>query len=212
VTVPDELEPGEHYRLAFVTSQFHMIDAMSTDIAEYNALVSSAASSVSELNALETTWSAIVSTPSSGPNPPFNARDNTSTNPNSGPGVPIYNLAGDCVAWNNQDFWDGTHSEPINVNERGGYTSQPVWTGTYYTGVRVVGRELGTTSAIYGFSSQSDSPSWVYNSGTSYPFHQRLPLYAISDPITVVPVPAAIWLLGSGLVFLLGFRRKGKKA
>jgi len=26
-----------------------------------------------------------------------------------------------------------------------------------------------------------------------------------------VPIPSAVWLLGSGLVLLLGFRRRGRK-
>ena len=73
ITTPTSLSSGDQYRLAFVTSTTR--DANSTDIADYNAFVTGVATGVAELNALGTSWTAIVSTSS------INARDNTSTVP-----------------------------------------------------------------------------------------------------------------------------------
>ena len=60
ITVPTDLNPGDEYRLAFVTSTTR--DATSTNIADYNAFVTTVAESVPELLALNTTWTAFGST------------------------------------------------------------------------------------------------------------------------------------------------------
>ena len=59
-TVPPGLNPGDSYRLAFVTSTG--IDATSPVIATYNSFVTAVAGTVPELVALGTTWAAIGST------------------------------------------------------------------------------------------------------------------------------------------------------
>jgi hypothetical protein len=100
ITVPSGLNPGDQYRLAFVTSTTR--DATSPNIADYNAFVTTAANSVPELAALGTTWSAIASTVS------VSARDNTGTNFFITAGVPIYTLADTILATDYLDLWDGT--------------------------------------------------------------------------------------------------------
>jgi hypothetical protein len=82
ITAPPGLDPGDQYRLAFVTSTLR--DATSANIADYNAYVTTVANAVPELLALATTWTAIGSTAS------VDARDNTGTNPNVEAGVPIF--------------------------------------------------------------------------------------------------------------------------
>ena len=72
-TVPPGLNPGDQYRLAFVTSTTR--DATSTDIADYNTFVLGVANSSAALAALSTTWKAIGSTATA------DARDNTDTCP-----------------------------------------------------------------------------------------------------------------------------------
>ena len=83
ITVPTDLNVGDTYRLAFVTST--TTAATSTDIAFYNAFVTGVANTQAELADLLTTWSVIGSTAA------LDARDNTGTNPTS-TGVPIYRL------------------------------------------------------------------------------------------------------------------------
>jgi hypothetical protein len=73
ITVPTGLNPGDQYRLAFVTSTTR--DASSSNIADYNAFVTAAANSDPLVAALNTGWRAIASTPSTA------AEDNTFTPP-----------------------------------------------------------------------------------------------------------------------------------
>ena len=53
ITIPSGLNPGDSYRLAFVTSTTR--DATSSNSVDYDALVTAAASSVGELASLGTT-------------------------------------------------------------------------------------------------------------------------------------------------------------
>jgi hypothetical protein len=75
ITVPTGLNPGDEYRLAFVTSTTR--DATSSDITVYNGFVTASANAVTELALLGSTWTAIASTPTA------DARDNTNTNPSA---------------------------------------------------------------------------------------------------------------------------------
>ena len=72
VTIPNGLNPGDQYRLAFVTNGTTL--ATSTDIAAYNTFVTAEANTQPELVTLGATWAAIGSTPTD------DARDNTGTN------------------------------------------------------------------------------------------------------------------------------------
>ena len=60
IAIPPGLNPGDQYRLAFVTSTTR--DATSGNIAVYNEFVTASATAQAELNALGTTWTAIAST------------------------------------------------------------------------------------------------------------------------------------------------------
>ena len=202
ITVPSGLSPGDQYRLAFVTSTTR--DSLSADIADYNAFVTAAANSVPELLALGTTWTAIASTPA------VDARDNTGTNPGASVGVPIYRLDDTLMAGGNADLWDGAIAAPLMIVETGavGAPFQPVWTGTSTDGTGFGGFELGSGgSAFYGRSDQSSDfwiilPNGIASHGFSYP------LYAVSDPLTVVPEPGTSFLLGMGLAGLAAVGRR----
>ena len=119
ITTPPDLQPGNQFRLVFVTST--MRDATSGAVANYNAFVSGVAASVPQLAALGTQWTAIASTSA------IDARDNTGTNPNTSTGFPIYNLGGFRLADDYADLWDGTLLTPVDYNEvsAGKTTSAP---------------------------------------------------------------------------------------
>ena len=195
ITVPTNLNPGDQYRLAFITSGTR--DATSSDIDDYNDFVQAAADAVPQLAALGTTWKAIGSTAT------VDARDNTGTNPSS-TGLPIFLLNDTKLADNNADLWDGSIDEALNVLEFG--TPSPaalVWTGTAFTGVAssVVGA-LGETSAGAGDNSATIS-QWV-----DIPFdliftNASLPLYAIGGVLTVPEVPEPSTLLLTSIAGLI---------
>jgi hypothetical protein len=219
VTVPVGLNPGDMYRLVFVTSSVR--DPKSTNIADYNAFVTGVANTQADLVSLGTTWSAIGSTGN------VDARDNTNTNPfTDGSGVPIYNLGGQLVVNNYVELWDGVLadagiSNPISFTESGSTAlNRPVWTGTKWDGTEMLfqgctvglGRASCTSSGDVSLGSPFGTNfDWIWN-GLGIKLDQ-LPLYAISDVLTVpsaVPIPPALWLFGSGLLGLVGVARRKK--
>jgi hypothetical protein len=156
--LPDDLLPGDKYRVAFVTST--RTDASSSDIAAYNAFVTARANSQADLVSLCTTWTAIGSTGS------VDARDNTNTNPAGGTGVPIYRIDGIQIANNNTDLWDGGLAWPLNVTEI--YTIDPfiyVWTGTQFDGTKKPQTGFGSQFVSFGRSNVWNyfgTTSWLY--------------------------------------------------
>jgi hypothetical protein len=204
VTVPSGLNPGDQYRLAFVTSTTR--DATSGAIADYNAFVAAAAAGVPELAALGTTWQAIGSTME------IDARDNTGTNPLLSTGVPIFRLDGVEVAQDNADLWDGSPSAPINTTEQGtAFAGTIVWSGTETDGTAVLpfSNQLGSGNPLNG-SPSSVAPveyQWIMffsPAGAT----ENASFYAISGVITVVPEPATYVLAAFGAIGLLAFRRR----
>lgn len=200
VVVPLGLAPGDSYRLAFVTSDER--DALSGDIADYNAFVTAAAMAVPELAALGTTWRAIGSTSD------IHARDNTNTNPFvDGVGVPIYSLDGiDLIAANNSDLWDGVIVTAIRETENGVIENNTgiVWTGSWFDGTAFAAGLLGDADSVVGLSPFFHSAAWIASEvrTSSESYH----LYAISDvlvaPATQVSVVPSVLLLASGFLAL----------
>ncbi len=198
ITVPTDLNPGDKYRLVFVTSTTR--DATSTDIAEYNAFVTTLAAAVPELASLGTTWKAIGSTLT------VDARDNTDTNPNVATGVPIYGIDDVRVAHDNSDLWDGNILANIGVIEDG---SSPIWdprawTGTSTIGTRSLNHELGALGPNVERGAPTETSFWWIADGDGNKHDQRH-LYAISGELTVAPVPepSTFALAGAGLIAIL---------
>jgi hypothetical protein len=206
IVTPAGLNPGDSYRLAFMTSGVR--DALSSNIADYNAFVAAAANAIPELAALATTWRAIGSTLA------VDARDNTNTNPfTDGVGTAIYSLDGvDLIAANNADLWDGLIVTGIRETENGVIenNSGKAWTGTDSDGTALAGATLGETFISVGSSPFFHSAAWIRAEGQLAPneFH----LYAISGvliaPATEISEPVApfLILLGMGAVWVC--RRK----
>jgi len=204
ITQPTGLNPGDEYRLVFVTSTTR--DATSSDIADYNAFVTAAANSSPEFAALGTTWTAIASTAT------VDARDNTNSNYTISLGVPIYSVEDILVATNNADLWDGEIGIPIQMDQYGVYSPTPyTWTGTEPTGVGRIGYELGTSNPQQGWSWQNDLGRWICRGcGDTQNFlgTQEFSLYAISGVLVAVPEPSTASLLALGLIGLAAKRRR----
>jgi hypothetical protein len=192
ITVPAGLNPGDQYRLAFVTST-SKIGGFS-DIAVYNAFVTTVANSVPQLAALGTTWSAIGSTGT------VNAYDNTDTNPNTAIGDPIYNLGGNLVASSNAVLWSNNPrvrlTSPIDINESGTVFTTEVFTGTKLTGVADTNALHPRTGLPLAFAIAGNdiatSSSWVFFNPENV--EVPLPFYALSGVLTVVPEPGTMVL------------------
>jgi len=207
ITIPAGLNPGDQYRLAFVTSTTR--DATSSDIADYNAFVTAAANTQTELAALGTTWMAIASTAT------VDARDNTGTNPSS-TGFPIYLLdpASTKIADNNADLWGfGDLASPLAIGEDGvNLLSGAVWSGTTIVGTADP-FPLGGSTPRTGAYGETDG-NWIQSlDGPPLSSTLQLQFYAISDVLTVaggteVPEPGALGVLALGLVGLAVMRRK----
>jgi hypothetical protein len=174
--VPQGLNPGDHYRLAFVTSS--VLNATASDISVYNNFVTSEASSLSQRLPPGTTWGAIVST----------AQTDAYVNVGSPNPAPIYQLNGGLVARDTSDLWSGSIRSAILLTSNGvGYGGR-VWTGTNPDGHTTnnyedtplpLGSAFGGLVAV-GNAGYADS-SWIFASAeTSFALH---PLYAISSDL-----------------------------
>jgi hypothetical protein len=205
ITVPTDLNLGDKYRLAFVTSTVR--DATSSDIADYNDFVTAVATGVSELAALGTTWTAIGSTGA------IDARDNTGTNPTVSTGVPIYLLNDTRIADDNADLWDGAIPAVFTIFETGTWdgTIIRVWTGTQLTGIGEPSRTLGAAGVRSGSHDVVDS-RWVFDVLSDPSSNNRM--YGLSGELTVVPEPSTLLLAACGAIGLwiacLSSRRQRK--
>ena len=209
-TPPASLNPGDHYRLVFVTST--AIDATSNNIATYNSFVSTAAALNPALPT--TTWMAIASTAS------VNAIDNIACTPSCA-SDPIFLVDNTEVAASTADLFSGTLLHAINLTESGSTTVPQLdgwsyaWTGTAPNGTVYTNNGLG---ASVNYVAEGD-----YTLSTNYYMYNWYmlstytgPMYAISAELTVpsVPEPAALSLLASGglLTFLAGRLRRQRRA
>jgi hypothetical protein len=201
-----EWEYGDEYRLVFATSMG--INATSSNIADYNAFVQNAANaSTFRGGALgNITWKALVSTPT------VAANVNTETFGVGGESFWLVNGI-TVVADNYGDLYgSGTHSNAINMSEKGGsplnngsYSS--LWTGSDGSGNPVLGNELGASGGtsrggLWGFTSGAHwinrfnlSQTTGGNSGDG-----KFAIYAISEVLTITDGVSDPTLLPSSIV------------
>jgi hypothetical protein len=184
------LPPGSEYQLIFVTSGAR--DAMSKNIADYNAFVTAQAALNPSLPA-GVTWSAVASTAA------VAARDNA-VNP---PGVPVYNTAGMLLCSGTSSLYNTSLLLALpDYDENGALNPAAVWTGSGYYGTIDGGLGNGVAgmeSTVVGFPDSLSN--WLSGSVATPDFD--LGLYGLSSPITVpAPEPSTLALLVPGLVAL----------
>jgi len=206
---PSGLNPGDQYRLVFVTSTER--DATSTDIVDYNTFVQAAADA-SPLSALGQSWKVIGSTAS------VDARDNTSTNQNTdGSGVPIYLVDGTKIADDNIDLWDDTIEANINWTEANSQYDGIPWTGTtndgtaffYALGADYVA-ETGFHPPMTGDTRLNIPGYWIASAAIGQAPTYARSFYAMSGTITVIPEPSSLLLVAMASLGLLTPRRRKK--
>ena len=208
--------PGETFRWVFVTSG--LTPATSPSITTYNDVVNTAVadavvadptvttvtdvlgkSSITDIADIE--WKAIASTSA------VDAIDNIGESD-----ARIYTPLGDLVANGTADMFDGDIGSAIGVSEYGSVGQRPVWTGSDPSGSKLINFELGnviSTDAAFGDTTRAD-PGWIVVKTASTSTSQAL--YAISEELTVVPIPGAIIMAATGLLSsTLGLNRLRRK-
>jgi hypothetical protein len=186
ITTPPDLQPGDEYRLAFIT--LNRTTALSMSIATYDEFVTAEANTSPQLVGLGTTWQTIGSTSS------VSAKIHTDTDdsPAGANGVPIYRLDGQRIADDYDDLWDGSIQNPLYVAQDGTIldTCCGTWTGSAFNGVVVPGSELGAVdqSVVDGAPNATGS-NWIQTNPFSADSLQFL--YGISDVLTV-PRPITV--------------------
>ena len=219
----DPWADGDQYRLVFVSST--RTNALSGDIAYYNAHVQAAASSAG-LGSV--TWNAIASTSAAhGGTATVDARDNTSTNFTVDPvGMGIFLIDGSTIiADNYTDLWDGTIDNRLDKDENGAVVPthdgpmgawKSVWAGTTTSGMnRGVAALGGNNRADLGLA-QSTTAHWIRRADINPTDADDLCyVYAMSSPLTLTddstgPPPVAI--AGTDFSNTPGFNDPGGQA
>lgn len=195
--------PGESFRWVFVTSQKTV--GTSSEIDFYNDFINNfVMGSLSDIPISgvagkavlgEIQWKAIASTAE------VDAFDNI-----GGPSeVGVYNPLGTLIEVSTNAMFDGDLLYPININEYGSQYLGDVWTGSKYDGTGDQGFTMGSERISIGLTLNS---FWL-----NYPGLPSLgvfvkPQYAISEVLTVVPVPGSFMLAATGLLsYTLGLNR-----
>lgn len=210
--VPAGLSAGDPYRIVFVTAG--LIDAVSDDVADYNDFVANEALLDPELAALNTTWSALISTES------VNAKDNAGLDPLDAT-TPFYNTEGELLAVGvvtpGTGLYGGSstaHLELILL-AGGGKAGMPlgVWTGTEADGDTSScpvggsgGCLLEVQYATWGSASAKDSAWTDWDDGF---VANSLRVYGISGVLIATPEPSTVLLTLLG-VMLLGLGKAGR--
>ena len=190
--VPDDVSAegeGGEFRLLFLSSTTGA--ATSTNIADYNTFVQTAAAAGhAAIQDYSDGFRAVVSTAA------VDARGNSAT---TGPSAPIYWLGGAKLADHYPDFYDGSWDDEANPTDESGAAISPgsIWTGSASDGTNGVHTDHGST--VLGGAARGHAAFGSLNSATVDPLSGNTGwreiarnFYAISEVFTVGPNPAVI--------------------
>ncbi|MFQ5414445.1 MAG: hypothetical protein ACE5E6_08305, partial [Phycisphaerae bacterium] len=150
VVIPDDLQPGDTYHLAFVTVGIR--DALSSDIADYNQFVNDQAALSCLTGAdMGVAWFAIASTAT------VNARDNAVVGFTS----PVYLLDGTTrIADGQSDIWNGSIANPLSLDQFLETSVFLPWTGSESNGT-AAGTPLGSGGNVRNGRTTHTNSNWI---------------------------------------------------
>jgi hypothetical protein len=222
VLPPQGLQPGDTYHLVFVTSFPTKVTNASTvpppssdmfgSMPAADWVVTMAAFDaglLADWNGLDLVYKAILSTLTEV------AHDHVPIT------APVYNTRGELVATDYAEFWSYSHRATLAYDEYGSsipgdqYGMVKVWTGTWVNGnYWNPSCNYWTSSSGSNLGSVGNAASvqqWAYSQACRCDSTARL--YGVSPPLTFVPEPSGLLLLGAGALLVSGFawlRRKGR--
>ena len=197
--IPSGLGAGAEFRLIFLSSTTR--DGTSTDIADYNTFVQTAAAAGhADIQDYSSTFRVVGSTAD------VDARDNTATTYTADDkGVPIYWLGGNKVVDDYEDFYDGDWDDEANPkNESGNNRSISLdadlpFTGSEHDGTEAfnalnASRALGASLVQFGApTNPNEGPlggGATTGSSFSRPFYGLSPVFRVSDQVVTNTAPA----------------------
>jgi hypothetical protein len=110
-------------------------------------------------------------------------------------GVMTMNLSSWIANWNGEDSNQGSASASTDFVATVGTTIPP---------------DLAGSASCVGTSCTFENLEWSSTILTG-PFEERTVTFTLSGTATIVPVPAAVWMFGSGLLGLAGIARRRAK-
>ena len=196
VVTPSGVMLGQGYQLAFVTDG--VIDALSSDITDYDKFVAAEAMAIPELAALNTSWRAVVSTAN------VDARLHTNTGATF-PNDWLYQLDGSLLYTSfGQGFgYVDEFNVGLNVTPTGAIATGLAWTGSGNGGN--ANAPLGSANPTLG--NVGDTSVFRLDNGTTSSGSLQFRLYAVSGTIIAVPEPSTCGMMTIGGL-LLGFVRR----
>jgi hypothetical protein len=222
INTPNGLQPGEQFRIAFVTDA--TTTATNTSIDYYNQFVNTDARNEAgggnvTYDGIKLAFTAIASTEGG-----YSAYTNTG----SGTGAAVYLSNGIEVAPTDlrlSQLPAGQTSclflppHPIDTDLLGNVKSSYVWTGTYYySGGAYTRNTLGDEYPVVGLSSAITTDAFIAATNSTEYFYSSLPLYGISQVLTVpggvaAPEPSTLVLgaIGSAAFAVYGWYRQRRE-
>ena len=195
---PTGLNIGDMYHYAFLTEG--MINAESTDIANYNAFVQSEAARPGAITeTFGITWNVIGSTAT------VHARDNAVVQ------APVYLVNGTTkIADGFTDMWDGSIDNPLNLTQFGAVRNTFAFTGSTSAGLSLINNQLGTTGDVGTATTSAVNGQWIQS--LELPTIIPREFYGLSEVQTVpVPEPGSLILMSFVAIGLTGFDRRRRK-
>ena len=181
--IPPDLGPGDDFRLLFVTHAGFYDAASKEPFDHYDKISRAASASAIGYARFYVSIDPVASTES------FNAQElSRTTYTEENKGVPIYWMAGNRVADDYEDFWDGSWDDETNLRDQDGdliTVSNGVWTGSAADGTELivngVSHAMGQPMVGYGAPG-----SGAVHSGSTAANTEQRHLYGLSLTYRIV--------------------------